>query len=351
MQRAKVISLLLIGIFLFGVNQAIGEEQSKLIEGAKREGKLSYWVSGWPASVVKAMEKGFKEKYGLHTFQVIDSPMGSGQALAKLREELKAGRVSVDMISYGTPDFYYQLLRAGEIMKYDSPEYKYFPMVQGVGVEPGYWVMTYANCYSPLVWHPKYIKKALVKHTDVLDPQLKGMICCGDATRSEVAQMAYLALRRILGKDYFVTLAKQDLFWVWRTQDLLNKVGSGERPVALLAAGRTVFTAVTEGFEVKVSYPKEGVVVLALPFILLTKAPNPNAAKLFIDYVHSVEGQKILAEAGYIIGRKDVPISPKVLEYVPRISEMNVIPVDWKSISEKEMEAARKEFVEIFERR
>ena len=66
MSRVNIISILLVGFFLLGVSQAFGtEEQSKLIEGAKKEGKVVYWSSGLTPELIQAIEEGFKKKYGL----------------------------------------------------------------------------------------------------------------------------------------------------------------------------------------------------------------------------------------------------------------------------------------------
>jgi iron(III) transport system substrate-binding protein len=349
MSRVKFLSILVAGVFLFGVGRVFSaEDQSKLIEGAKKEGKVVYWSSGLTPELVQGIEEGFKKKYGLRDFQVVYSHAITTEQVAKVTQELRARRLTVDIISGAMPEFFYDLLKAGEVMKYDSPEYKYFPMVKGVCAEPGYWVGT-TGMVMAITWNPKVIKKNIVTYNDLLDPQFKGIMCSGDPRKSESYLMNYLGLRKILGKDFFTKLAKQDIVWFTRAPDVTNKVTTGEFPVAFMGNSRTAYVDAMEGGEIKVSFPKEGVVILTNPFVILTKAPHPNAAKLLVDYVSSEEGQRLMVEkSGYLILREGVPIPPKGRDFIPSISKINVIPIDWKSLTSDEVEKTRKEFIEVF---
>ena len=349
MRRGTIIRLLWVGCLFLGICQAFGaEEQGKLIEGAKREGKVVYWATGMTPQLAKAFDEGFKKRYGLRDFEVVFAPTRTTEVIAKVSQELKIKRLSVDILSGTMPEFYYDLLRAGEVMKYDSPEYKHFPTIKGLDAEPGYWVGTNAVA-SVLMWNPKMIKKDLVTYTDLLDPAFRGLMVSGDPVKSEAALMAYMGWRKILNKDFFLKLAKQDIFFLMRYPDVTSRVVTGERPVTFLGNSRTAYVAAMEGGDIRVCYPKEGVVMLSNPFLILAKAPRPNAAKLFIDYVSSEEGQRLMAEmGGYFVTRKGVKISSQLRAFTPPISDINVIPMDWKSLTEQETEKARKEFLEIF---
>lgn len=349
MSRVKVLSVLLAGVFLFGAGQVFAaEDQSKLIEGAKKEGKVVYWSSGLTPDLVQGIEAGFKKKYGLRDFQVVYSHAITTEQIAKVTQELRARRLTVDIISGAMPEFFYDLLKAGELMKYDSPEYKHFPMVKGVCAEPGYWVGT-TGMVMAITWNPKKIKKNFATYNELLDPQLKGIMCSGDPRKSESYLMNYLGLRKGLGKDFFTKLAKQDIIWFTRAPDVTNKVMTGEFPVAFMGNSRTAYVNAMEGGDMKVSFPKEGVVILTNPFVILGKAPHPNAARLLVDYVSSDEGQRLMVEkSGYMTLREGVPIPPKAKDFIPPITEIKVVPIDWKSLTRDEVEKTRKEFIEIF---
>ncbi len=51
--------------------------------------------------------------------------------------------------------------------------------------------------------------------------------------------------------------------------------------------------------------------------LLAKQAPHPNAAKLFMDYVHSAEGQQVMADLGREVLRPGIKIRyPRLLQGV-----------------------------------
>ncbi len=59
MLRKRILSVLCIGLFLWAGTRAFGaEDRSKLVEGAKKEGKVVYWAAGLTPDLAKAIEAG-----------------------------------------------------------------------------------------------------------------------------------------------------------------------------------------------------------------------------------------------------------------------------------------------------
>jgi iron(III) transport system substrate-binding protein len=50
---------------------------------------------------------------------------------------------------------------------------------------------------------------------------------------------------------------------------------------------------------------------------------NPNAAKLFVDYLISEEGQKLFADGGNLPASKDVPPKPEIKEALKAVKLLN----------------------------
>ena len=73
-------------------------------------------------------------------------------------------------------------------------------------------------------------------------------------------------------------------------------------------------------------------------------SPHPNAAKLFIDFMLSKEGQSILVKISYHPIRRDVKVDP-ILEKVMH----NWIGIN--PISAEEMTASMKEFQKVLLKR
>lgn len=348
MRTKKLIVLSLAIFFLLGVSQAFGRDEAKLIAGAKKEGKVVWWTSGFTSPLVKELTKRFKKKYGLpDSFEVVYAPTRTTEQMAKLTAEIRARRVSTDIICGMMPKFFYDLIKAGEITKYVSPEYKNLN-VKGLVHEPGYFYPSVSFAFIPM-WNPDHIKKPIKTYADLLNPEFKGKICSGDPMKSQSYLNYYLALRKVLGKDYMRKLAKQNITWFTRSPDVTTRVVTGELPVAFMGNCRTAYIAAKDGAKIKVAFPKEGVSIMSNPFVIVKRGPHQNAAKLLTDFIMSKEAQKLCVEmAGYFTAREDVDISPTVREYSPAFSKLNIIDMDWKNITVADQKNGRKEFLEIF---
>ena len=90
-------------------------------------------------------------------------------------------------------------------------------------------------------------------------------------------------------------------------------------------------------------FPTEGVSAVSEPVAILANTQNPDAAKAFVDFLISEEGQKVAADMGYL------PAHPAVAPPAgfPDRSAIKVLPFDpAKALAE---EAANKDrFTEMF---
>lgn len=78
--------------------------------------------------------------------------------------------------------------------------------------------------------------------------------------------------------------------------------------------------------------PLEPVPVQVNPMMLAAKAPHPNAGKLFIDFLLSKEGQKMLVGFRRIPVREDVDADPpRLFKGYKRVVEH---PEDYKNFNE-----------------
>jgi iron(III) transport system substrate-binding protein len=94
-------------------------------------------------------------------------------------------------------------------------------------------------------------------------------------------------------------------------------------------------------------FPKEGVVLLPQEMFILAKAPHPNAAKLWLDFVLSETGQTILAKKEALISGRTGFKSP-LPEYSPNIDSLHLIKVDWEHISPDKLKQIREDWKSIF---
>jgi iron(III) transport system substrate-binding protein len=77
-----------------------------------------------------------------------------------------------------------------------------------------------------------------------------------------------------------------------------KKLALGERPVMVDGNEYNAFLAKESGAPIEIVYPAEGTPLLVGSAGVMKDAPHPNAARLFISYLFSLEGQQLLVDVG-----------------------------------------------------
>jgi iron(III) transport system substrate-binding protein len=151
---------------------------------------------------------------------------------------------------------------------------------------------------SPIAYNTKLVKKeeAPKSFKDLLDPKWAGKMCKGHPAYSGTIMNATFQIARDLGWDYFEKLAKQKVMQLQSATDTPKKIQLGERAVMVDGAGYLVIRYKEEGSPVEIVYPEEGTPLATGPSVVLSRAPNPNAARLFQNWMHSREAQQFLVD-------------------------------------------------------
>jgi iron(III) transport system substrate-binding protein len=145
------------------------------------------------------------------------------------------------------------------------------------------------------------------KYEDLLNPRLRGGNIAVDADEVEwfAAQLELMGRER--GLKFFRAIAKQDPI-IRRGHTLQTQLlAAGEYPIALNLFGYRVEGMRAKGASIDL-IQVEPVVVRGQYLLMAKRAPHPNAAALFIDFILSKEGQQILAATGRTIVRPDVKV-------------------------------------------
>ena len=98
-----------------------------------------------------------------------------------------------------------------------------------------------------------------------------------------------------------------------------------------------------EGAPVAFVFPEEGVSAVTEPVAILSTAQNPTAAKAFVDFLISPEGQQLAADMGYL------PAHPAITppEGFPPLSEIKLLDFD-PAAALADDQANKARFVDIF---
>jgi iron(III) transport system substrate-binding protein len=182
-----------------------------------------------------------------------------------------------------------------------------------------------------LGYNTKLVNKEDVPKTyeELLAPKWKGRkISIDDSAYGLLA-----GLMRAWGKEkaveYFKKLAAQDPVVQRGNTNRVQLTMAGEFPL-IIAYAPTIQRETSKGHPMD-WVPLEPVPVQVNPMMLAAKAPHPNAGKLFIDFLLSKEGQKMLVGFRRIPVREDVDADPpRLFKGYKRIVEH---PEDYKDFN------------------
>ncbi len=329
----------------FAVDQAT-------IDAAKKEGALVYATNLFAPTTQKELQKAFREHYKLPDSFKMQGYIGSSSAVvSRTTEELQADKVTVDWLAVNFATFWKSLQKQGALMKYCSPEYKGLSYVKKAGVlDGGCEFQSVAAIVFGLMWNPQFVKEKLDSWAQLTDPKYKGQLIFGDVRKSAAYLDAYVGLRNngVWTDDWLQKIKAQNPFFLLRSTDIRDRVMSGEFPIAILGYGPRAYQ-VRDQVKLDVSWPKEGVVVDGNYGGILAKAPHPNAAKLWNDFIFSKKGQEILVKLEAIATlRDDVKVPAEVRPFVADLGEIKALPVDWADLTKAKLDKMREDFRNVF---
>ena len=312
------------------------ERVKGLIEGARREGALSWIGVQFSSEKAEPIIGEFKRYYGLEELKVDYSYTPTGEIIRRVEEGLQKNSNAVDIVWTSSPAWYGDLLVRGEIMRYESPFYRDYSLSDRNGMsEPGYWVSD-AYTFIPLYNRPAIERRGIKNFrprswADFVKPLLAGSISMIDVTVSTTAPPVLAGVTRAMGDEWLVKLGQNKPALHVRGEDGREGVGSGEYAITMFATPADTLSLLQRGLKVEQVFPKEGVVLIPFTPIILTSAPHPHAARLFIDFVRSPYGTQVaVAEKGEALiffGRPGV--TSKYPHLLPASEDVSAIPFDW----------------------
>jgi len=310
---------------LLPISVARAGSDAKIIEAAKDEGAVSFYTT-MTLSQSKKVIDAFQKKYPFITPELFRG--GGDEVLNRILNEARGGLNAWDVVST-RGDSVLTLKEAELIAPYRSPEAKF--VSKDMVDDDGYWTAYYVNPYV-LGYNTNLVKKDEVPRTyeALLDPKWKGRkISIDDSAYGFLA-----GLIRAWGKEkavaYFKKLAAQDPVPMRGNTNRVQLTMAGEYSL-IIAYVPTIQRETSKGHPMD-WVPLEPVPVQVNPMMLANHAPHPNAGKLFIDFLLSKQGQKMLIGFRRIPVREDVePNPPRMFRGYQRIVEH---PEEYKNFDE-----------------
>src|SRR2546423_14750357 len=251
----------------------------------------------WPENWARPMSEEFEKASGIKVNFVRFS---SGEALARVIAEKNNPRV--DVLFGGPVETFAAGISEGVFEPYKPPSFAKLPA--RFRHADGQWI---AIADDPLVFmsNDKFLKehglKAPSSWNDLLAPQYKNMLQMADARTSGTAVTRIFSVLEVNGRDEDKAFAYMKKLRA-NIQLYTKSGGGGTLPVGLGQAGGGIFFIVdaldtkAKGYDVVISFPKEGIGPAAEGIALLKGARNPAAAKKLIDWATSPAMQSLYAK-------------------------------------------------------
>jgi iron(III) transport system substrate-binding protein len=264
-----------------------------LIEAAKREGKLAFYTA-MDLAFAQQLAKAFETKFPGIGVRVERS--GAERIFTRIGQEYGANIHAVDVVNTADAAHCIVWTRNGWLAPYLPEDVaKHFDKAY---YDPDALHVTTRILVSPLAYNTNLVKKeeAPKSFADLLDPKWAGKLVKGHPAYSGTIMNATFQIARDLGWGYFEKLAAQRVMQVQSATDTPKKISLGERAAMVDGAGYLVIRYKEEGQPVEIVYPEEGTPLATSPSAVFKAAPNPNAARLFQNWVHTREGQQMIVD-------------------------------------------------------
>ena len=267
-------------------------DMKALEEAARKEGELTWYTSHHTSEGAEDLGRGFTEMYGIKANVV---RMTAQVAYQRVLQDLKKNLVPCDVFSSTDVGHYVRLAAAGRLEKYSpQTESKISPVFRNFDSN-GYYHTTSAGLVVLTYNSAKVKSRGRAQEMD----------------GSSGHQMEGQGLRRPPGLFRLcrhLGAGDQEPLWLVVLRQAREEQaadgpfdkrhGDGlERRERQVAAGcrRPDLVQCSRGNPLAVNYPSDGAVLIIAPSAIVKGARHPNAARLFMEYLYSIEASKINA--------------------------------------------------------
>lgn len=265
---------------------------------------------------------------------------GTPPLLAKLRAEFEAGQPQPDVLLIADSVTLEGLKKEGRLMAHEAADTSAYPA--GTHDPDKFWFST------------KLITTGIAYNTkadfqpqsweDLKRPEVKGQLTMPSPLASGAALIHAATLTGNLpeGWGYYEALKANDALAGGGNGAVLKAVAGGEKLYGVIVDYMPIREK-AKGAPVAFVFPTEGVSAVTEPVAILSSTKNPEAAKAFVDFILSEDGQELAYKQGYIPAHPEV----KLPEGYPNRAAIKVLAFDpAKALADEEKN--KKAFADIF---
>jgi iron(III) transport system substrate-binding protein len=300
--KTRIAVLLAFAVIASG---AYGHSDQAIIDQAREEGRLVFY-SGARRGAAQELLNAFEAKYPFIQTELVRA--SSSKLATRLEAEIQSDQVQADVFEFSLIYLTEMLEEKGEILNYESPEYTAYPEEYA---NPGYWGASGLSSVLILVntnlVDEEHMPTSLA---DLADPWWEGKLIIDNLEVSGTGYTWLLGVVQADGWDTIEAIGANNPFITRGHSGMAQKVAAGEFAAAIEMSDFHLYTMLRDTPSVPLQgvWQSEGVPQEPWTAGILKRAPNPNAAKLFMDFLLSQQGQQLYVELmGRTSARADVP--------------------------------------------
>ena len=299
----------------------------ELIEAARREGKLVFYSANVAESETPVINA-FNKRFPFIKVEFLRAP--GNQLLQRVKTEAAAGKLLADVIDHSDRSLMLEI----ENLFQDYAPPNAADYIPETSVSPKLWPR------STVVWAIAY-NSELVKNPpktwmDLTNPEYKPKeIANVIAPSGGTTWTRAMFERQVVSEDYWKKQAATKPSLYPSNAPASDALVRGEALAGAILYN-AIFPKLRDGAPVKVFFAPEGAPMIPFSAGVTKTAANPNAARLFLNWCLSEEGQAMMIkDLGYLTSLKKAPLypegfDPKVVKvWVPKYEQFVGLQKEW----------------------
>jgi iron(III) transport system substrate-binding protein len=307
-----------------------GADLQKLIDGAKKEGHITYYSSIDPAQQQQIIAE-FNATYG-NDIQIDSTRLVSGLMVQRYAAEATAGKVVADVLTAADGQFMIDAAQKGWLAKIDDlPALSSWPKQ--------YWTGYAAKVsVAPLniSWNTNLVKDAdAPKSWEALtDPKWKGQFLAVDPRNAPILMAWLYLMDKTYGDDYLRKLSGQQIRLVESTVPGTQQMAAGSASILAPGVHGSINALQKQGAPVSDAIPDVSIGNENWATVSAA-APHPNGARLLLNFLMSPKGQELI--------NKDVSAS-----VLPNIPNTTPLPKNYQDADYAQAAANQAKLLELY---
>lgn len=291
---------------------------AETVAAARREGRVVFYNNLQPNGIEPLLQLFREANPGIRTEYI---RLGSGPLIERFQTEFNAGRNIADVLITFPDERVTEGLERGWAQRWSPPELPNFPPAI-VRAGAAFALHQSREC---IIWNRGLVRDADApkEWEDLMDPRWRGRVGMNPPWRSVSVQQIVAYWEDIGIRDAAERLRANQVRFFEGSGGIIQAVVRGDVRVAHLT-DLPLNPMLEDGAPIGFVYPASGTTVSSGVILAAARAPNPNAARVFVNFLMTAPGQEALQRlAGLPVTRIGAPPLSKLpaTSQLPRVIE------------------------------